>query len=170
MQDEIAPDKIGLLQEMRAALNAALPAQAFLKRDRGDGLFITNAPVFAPNLERIPGFLLEKRGVLLHILPDQHWFDLLERRFPKAPNLFCETFVRFRSLIPKEKNLRLFAQIAKLCDAGASANKAELDACDRALRSRCAEALRGKNDGGGLYASALMLTQFHTLYKGESAP
>lgn len=168
MRNEIASNEIDLLQEMRAALNAALPPQAFLKRDRGSGLFITNAPIFAPSLERIPDFHLEKQGTLWRILPDRRWLDLLEHRFPEAPNFFCKTFIRFRGIAPKEKSLRLFAQIAKLCDAGASADEADLSACERLLRSRCAEALRGENDGGGLYAAALLLTQFHTLRKGES--
>ena len=55
----------GPLRQMRAAARAALPPRAFLRRDRGKALFVTNAPAFNPALREIPGFTAERRGGLL---------------------------------------------------------------------------------------------------------
>ena len=46
------------MQAMREAILPHLPPKAFLKRDRGEGLLVTNAPVFDPGLCEIPGFIL----------------------------------------------------------------------------------------------------------------
>ena len=143
----------GPLRQLRAAARAALPPRAFLRRDRGEALFVTNAPAFDPALREIPGFTAERRGGLMYLLPDASWVVRWERRFPEPPDDLCAGFARFRGIAPDRENLLLFARGAKLLDA--RADFAEIAAYDRAVRQRAALALRG-GCGGGLYAAALM--------------
>lgn len=145
----------GPMRPMRAALRALLPPRAFLKRDRGDALLVTNAPAFDPALAALPGFILFRRGALIFLLPDASWTARCERRAPEPPDDLSASLLRFRGQTPDLENLKLFARGAKLLDAGAAATGAEADAYDRALRQRAACALRG-GCGGGLYACALL--------------
>lgn len=153
----------GLLQQMRDALNASLPEKAFLRRDRGEALFITNAPFFDPNLREIPGFITEVQDKLMHILPDESWIARLEKA--DAKDHLSSSLLRFRAQAPDHDNLCLFAQGLKLLDVSGSAPEAEIEAYDRALRQRAALALRG-GCGGGLYAAALVNAQVQSI-KGE---
>ena len=143
----------GPLRQLRASARAALPPRAFLRRDRGGALFVTNAPAFDPALREIPGFTAERRGTLLHLLPDANWIARWERRFPEPPNDLCAKLQRFRGMTPDRENLLLFVQGAKLLDANATPE--EFAAYDRRLRQCAATALRG-GCGGGLYAAALI--------------
>ncbi|MDO5323751.1 MAG: hypothetical protein Q4G06_06985 [Clostridia bacterium] len=146
MWNEPAP-----LEQMRAELRPQLPERAFLKRDRGDALLITNAPAFGFSPEQLPGCIVETRGMLLCILPDARWVADFEAAIPEPPDHLSRTLMRFRGAEADGDNLRLFARIAKLMDAQPSPG--EIEACDRALRNRAALALRG-GCGGGLYACA----------------
>lgn len=148
-----------LLQAMRARARAALPERAFLRRDRGDCLLVTNAPVFDSAFAGVPGFICFRRGTLACLLPDESWIERCERARPT--DFLSETLLRFRGQRPDAEGLRLFAAGAKLLDGGAAA---ELAAYDQKLRQRAACALRGGCNGGGLYASALLNAQ---LRKGE---
>lgn len=143
----------GPLRQMRAAARAVLPPRAFLRRDRGEALFVTNAPAFDPALRELPGFIAEQRGSLLHLLPDANWIARWERRSPEPPDNLCAGLVRFRGTDPDRENLLLFVRGAKLLDADAAPD--EIAAYDRSLRQRAAIALRG-GCGGGLYAAALI--------------
>jgi hypothetical protein len=142
-----------LLPEMRAQLNAALPEKAFLRRDRGDALFISNAPVFDPGICSIPGFRLEMQGRLMRILPDESWIDRLEENDPS--DHLSRSLLRFRGKAADTENLKLFARGCKLLDDPAAAVQSDLNDYDRALRQSAAIALRG-GCGGALYACALM--------------
>lgn len=146
MWNEPAP-----LEQMRAELRPQLPERAFLKRDRGDALLITNAPALGFSPEQLPGCIVETRGMLLCILPDARWVADFEAAIPEPPDHLSRTLMRFRGAEADGDNLRLFARIAKLLDAQPSPG--EIEACDRALRNRAALALRG-GCGGGLYACA----------------
>ena len=139
------------LEVLRAELKPLLPERAFLKRDRGDMLLVTNAPAFGLSPERLPGCIVERRGMLLRILPDAQWVAEYENGFSEPPDHLSRTLLRFRGVEADLDNLHLFARIAKLMDAQPSPG--EIEACDRALRSRAALALRG-GCGGGLYACA----------------
>ncbi len=139
------------LERLRAELRPLLPERAFLKRDRGDALLITNAPALGFSPERLPGCIVEMRGMLLCILPDAQWVADFEARIPEPPDQLSRTLLRFRGAEADTDNLHLFARIAKLMDAQPSLG--EIGACDRALRNRAALALRG-GCGGGLYACA----------------
>ena len=139
------------LEQMRAELKSLLPERAFLKRDRGDALLISNAPAFGFSPEQLPGCIVETRGMLLCILPDAQWIAEYEAAIPEPPDHLSRTLLLFRGVEADPDNLRLFARIAKLMDAQPSPG--EIEACDRALRNRAALALRG-GCGGGLYACA----------------
>lgn len=153
----------GPLRQMRAALRAQLPTRAFLKRDRGDALFITNAPAFDPALRELPGFIAERRGALMAVLPDAGWVARLERRCPEPPDELSASLLRFRGQAPDRENLVLFARGAKLLDAPGAASAAEIGAFDRALRQRAALALRG-GCGGALYAASVLNARIRQRY------
>ena len=150
---------------MRDTLRAALPEQAFLKRDRGDALFITNAPVFDPSIETIPGFILIPNGKLMQILPDACRIAGIELR--EAPDHLCASLLRFRGLEADLDEFRLCAQGLKLIDMGPSAAENEIEAYDRSLRQCAALALRGAACGGGLYAAALINHDIKSIKENE---
>ena len=139
------------LERLRGELRPLLPERAFLKRDRGDALLITNAPALGLAPDRLPGCIVENRGMLLCILPDAQWIAEYEAAIPEPPDHLSHSLLRFRGVEADIDNLHLFARIAKLMDAQPSPG--EIEACDRALRNRAALALRG-GCGGGLYACA----------------
>lgn len=58
------------LDEHRNFIRSCLPPKAFLRLDRGDSLFVTDAPRFLPekNLQ-IPGYSTLLAGGILHITP-----------------------------------------------------------------------------------------------------
>lgn len=153
----------------RSILRAALPERAFLRRDRGDALMVTNAPVFDPAICEIPGFTLQKQGSLMRIFPDEGWVSRWEDAYPAPPDDFCSTLLRFRGQKTNAENLVLFTHGLKLADAGDALSEAELTAFERALRQRAALALRG-GCPGGIYASAVLLNRINHLYKGEKQP
>lgn len=155
------------MQAMREAILPHLPPKAFLKRDRSEGLLVTNAPVFDPDFSEIPGFILERQGSLMRILPDDSWLLQLEQCFSEPPDFFSRSLLRFKGEMPDRANLLLCVQGLKLLDAGSTPTPAEISVYDRTLRQRCAEALRSGASGGGLYAAAIILAQINTLYKGE---
>lgn len=138
---------------LRQAARAALPEGAFLRRDREDALFVTDAlrldPRAAEALGRA-GFGVEARGRLLALTPEPVWLNRLEALYPGPPDFFCQTLLRFAGQPPDEPSLRLFARGARLWDEGRWD-----DAFDKALRRRIAEALRS-GGGGGLYACGLL--------------
>ena len=148
----------GPLRQMRAAARAALPPHAFLRRDRGEALFVTNAPAFDPALREIPGFTAGRRGTLLYLLPDASWIARWERRAPEPPDDLCAKLQRFRGASPDRENLLLFTRGLKLLDGGATPE--DIAAYGRTLRQRAAVALRG-GCGGGLYAMALIAFQLN---------
>lgn len=139
------------LERLRGELRPLLPERAFLKRDRGDALLITNAPALGFVPERLPGCIVEMQGMLLCILPNAQWVAEYEAAIPEPPDHLSRTLLRFRGVEADLDNLRLFAWCAKLMDAQPSPG--EIEACDRVLRNRAALALRG-GCGGGLYACA----------------
>ena len=153
------------LEMLRSELRPLLPERAFLKRDRGDALLITNAPAVGFVPEALPGCIVENWGMLLRILPDAQWVADFEATVPEPPDALCTSIVRFRGMQADADNLRLFARGAKLLDALASTG--EIDAYDRALRQRAALALRG-GCGGGLYACALLNAALHSAQSSEA--
>lgn len=136
---------------LRAAAQSALPPGAFLRRDRGDALFVTDAPRRGANPDwTAPGFHCACQGGLARLTPGPDWLSALEDEYPAPPDPFCAAFVRFRGM-PGPGALRLFALGMKILDGGPYD-----PAFDRRLRQTAAETLRNHASGGGLYACALI--------------
>ena len=140
--------------QMRSILCNQLPQRAFLRRDRGDHLFVSNAPAFGPMPPEIPGFHIRPDGKLAHISPDISWAIQLEAQFSDPPDHFSASLMRFRNQPPTDAAMQLFIRGAKLLDA--KSPDADIDLFDRAVRKHAAYALRS-GFGGGCYALALMV-------------
>ncbi len=127
---------------LRAAATAALPPGAFLRRDRGDALFITNAPRIDPRTDRAAllreaGFTCVGSGGLLRLWPAGIWLTRLEAATPDPPDDLCRSLIRFRGISPDGASLKLFALGLRCLDGGEGATR-----FDRLLRQRAAQCLR----------------------------
>ena len=159
---------------LRQAAAAALPRGAFLRRDRGEALFVTDAPRLRPEADwpgifAKAGFLCRQRDGLLFLAPAASRLAELEAALPDPPDDLCQSLARFAGLAPDAESLRLFALGARMLDGEPDDGRFE-----RRLRRRAAECLRlnamarhpadadrGVPDptptcGGGLYACALL--------------
>ena len=146
--------------DLRNAARAALPKGAFLRRDRGEALFVTDAPRLSPDgpwRSALPaaGFLTRERDGLLWLIPGPEWLTRLEEAHPAPPDEFCQGFARFSGREIEPESLALFALGARVLDGGANDGR-----FDKRLRQRAAECLRIHpnpiHPGGGLYACALL--------------
>lgn len=145
-----------LTNAMRRAIIPHLPEQAFLRRDRGDALFISNAPIFGFDAGCIPRFQLEYAGKMLRIRPDSTWLRELEAHFADPMDDFSRSLLRFRGLEPSSESMALFYWGCKLLDAPAV--QSEIERFDQSVRQSAAIALRN-GCGGGLYALSLLDAQ-----------
>lgn len=146
---------------LREAARRALPEGAFLRRDRGEALFATDAPRLDPGGDwraalAGAGFLCEARGGLAFLRPGPAWLSALEKEHPIPPDDLCRGLARFAGLELDEESLWLFALGARRLDGEGDSGRFE-----RALRRRAAQCLRlnaNRTDpcGGGLYACALL--------------
>lgn len=156
-----------LLMQMRTFARQALPQRAFLRRDRGNSLWVSNAPAFDSNISALPGFTVVQKNQLLYLLPDAHWIARWEEEEPQ--DFFSESLMRFRGMQADTAGLKLFAEGLKLLEGNAS--PAEVACFEQKLRQRAALALRRAGCGGGLYACALIASQLkNATYKRENAP
>ena len=156
-----------LARALRRAAAGALPDGAFLRRDRGDGLFVTDAPRLAPGGDwpdrlAAAGFCCRVNGGLARLRPGAGWLRRLEEDRPEPPDDLCAGLLRFRGLAAEEESLALFALGARALDAGGDPAP-----YDRLLRRRAAACLRLNRmnpldplRGGGLYACALLRHEF----------
>ena len=154
----MTPDLAGAL---RAAARAALPEGAFLRRDRGEGLFVTDAPRHKAGGDwraalSEAGFILAEAGGLTRLSPAPAWLVRLEARYPQPPDTFCAALARFAGEPPEPESLALFALGARTLDGEDDHGRFE-----RQLRQRAAACLRLNRTqstrlGGGLYACALL--------------
>ena len=156
MWNKFPPDKFSLIKEMREAVRASLPKQAFLKRDRGCGLFVNNAPVFEAEIREIPGFYMESTGKLIRIYPDKSWLERLEEEYDGPEDHFSRSLARFKGAEISDEALLLFCAGLKLIDAGDGALSGETAGFERDLRQLAARALRKDISGGGLYGLSLL--------------
>lgn len=139
-----------LVSSLRTAAQSQLPEGAFLRRDRGEALFVTDAPRRGGGIDwTAAGFLCREENSLAHLTPDGCWLDQLEAQFPEPPDALCEGFKRFSGAATTE-SLLLFARAMKRLDGGAPD-----PGYNRALRQRAAVCLRRGEGGGGLYACAI---------------
>ena len=160
-----------LARALREAVAARLPEGAFLRRDRGEALFVTDAPRRRPDADWSAalagaGFACAEEAGLLRISPDAPWLARLEAAYPEPPDPFCASLRRFAGLPPEAESLRLFALGARALDGGEDGARFE-----RLLRQRTAVCLRENRihprsspRGGGLYACALLT---HILKEGN---
>lgn len=143
---------------LRNAARVALPEGAFLRRDRGEALFVTDAPRIAASVPwqdalAEAGFLIEERGGLAFLTPGPGWLGGLEAEYHAPLDEFCRGFIRFAGRKIEPESLALFALGARILDGGADEGR-----FDRRLRQRAAVCMRDKSTscGGGLYACALL--------------
>ena len=139
-----------LARTLRTAAAAALPEGAFLRRDRDDALFVTDAPRFGFRLDLAArlfeaGFYCTDNGGLLRLWPAEIRLTRLEAACPDPPAALSQS-------------LKLFALGLRCLDGGDGAIR-----FDRQLRQRAATCLRlnamnpsDPTRGGGLYACALL--------------
>ena len=152
-----------LARTLRTAAAAALPEGAFLRRDRGDALFVTDAPRFSAETDWAArlfeaGFYCTDNGGLLRLWPAEIWLTRLEAACPDPPDALSQALLRFRGHSADGESLKLFALGLRCLDGGDGAAR-----FDRQLRQRAAACLRlnamnpsEPNRGGGLYACALL--------------
>ena len=143
------------IREMRSRLRALLPPRAFLKRDRGDMLFVSNAPAIDPGFADVLGFTVVRRGQLAAFMPEAEWLVRFEARHRQPPDRLCTELMRFRGMPVADETLRCFVRGAKLMELSEIPPN-EVASFDRAVRQLAAVAQRGGMDGGGLYALALI--------------
>lgn len=147
-------------RELRGAARSVLPAGAFLRRDRGCALFVSDAPRLCPPAQLAEaladaGFVHEIGDGLVRLWPGPDWLTGFEARFPEPPDAFCASLVRFRGLRAEPESLELFALAARIMEGEPNGG------FERRLRQRAAECLRMNAmnrtsiHGGGLYACAL---------------
>lgn len=138
--------------QLRETVRPLLPERAFLRRDRGDALFVTNAPCFADapalqnSLEAV-GFVCAKRGGVLRISPGSALLTSLEVRWP-PPDFFCASLARLRGREPCGDALDLFALGVRLLEHAGTA--------DYSRRARQLAAVCLRENLGGAYACALI--------------
>ena len=137
-------------RRLRDAARARLPEGAFLRRDRGDALYVTDAPLRGGKVDwAAAGFICREVEGLARLTPSTVWLDRLEARYPEPPDPLCRSLRRF-SGPPDAAALALFARAVKQLDGGERDPRYSRD-----LRQRAAVCLREHIPGGGLYACAL---------------
>ena len=152
-----------LARILRTAAAEALPEEAFLRRDRGDALFVTDAPRISARMDWAgvlfeAGFYCTGSGGILRLWPAESWIVRLEAACPDPPDALCQGLLRFRRRSPDGESLKLFAFGVRCLDGGDGEAR-----FDRQLRQRAAACLRlnamspsDPTHGGGLYACALL--------------
>lgn len=134
--------------ELRAMAEEALPEGAFLRRDRGEALYVTNAPAKGWN-GSVAGFEVRISGQLAFLTPDA---DTMQS-CGYGPDRLASEISRLRGASPEA--LRLFAACMKCVEAPETGL---FEKCDRAVRQAAAAALRC-GGGEGLYYCALALAE-----------
>ncbi len=146
-----------LPEQLREALRPLLPERAFLRRSRGEGTFITNAPRFveedlSPILARA-GFLVKRQDSLLILSPGPSILAQFEQDHSPSTHL-AQSLARFRGQPPCREALSLFAVGVRLLE---NATVEDWTLYDRRVRQLAALSLR--KNLGGVYACALILNQ-----------
>ena len=149
-------------RKMRANIRAKLPPKAFLLIDRGENLFVSNAPIFTAEMPVIAGFHVIRSGRNIAFLPDESWLMRLERRSNDPPDELSRTMARFRGKKIENENLKLYAQALKIAEGDTKTKAKEIEALETAIRKKAAVALRS-GGGGGLYGLAVALANIKSM-------
>lgn len=137
--------------ELRSAARAPLPRGAFLRRDRGGALYVTDAPRFGGPIDwAAAGFICREENGLAFLTPGEAWLLRLEARCPEPPDFLCASLRRSSGAVDAG-TLRVFASGAKVLDGGPYDPQYA-----QRLRQHAARCLREHLPGGGLYACALV--------------
>ena len=133
---------------LRRFVAAPLPEGAFLRRDRGNALYITNAPSKGWT-GMLDGFSVEQQGMMarLSILP-----EMIEK-CDYAPDSLAFELERFRGV--SQDAAAIFTECVKCIEAP---EQILWEKCDRNLRQAAAAAMRS-GCGEGLYYCALALAE-----------
>ena len=148
-----------LRAEVESLLGAAVPG-AFLRRARGDALFVSDAARKTPDTTALESELskyfytarVEKN--LLHISPAPEKVRAFEAFSSPEITPFLRGFTAFRGRETDEGAAILFSEGIKLC--AESSGAAAISAYEKRVRQRAALALR-TGGGGGLFACARMI-------------
>lgn len=149
---DLMADAQTLPRRLRDTLTPLLPTGAFLRRDRGDALFVTNAACIDktsawPQIFEAIGYSCETRGSLLALSPSYDFFSEWEQHAP--PDFFCETLLRFRNLPPCAEATQLFIDGVKLLE-----QPVHIEKYIQRVRELAAVCLRTSQ--GGVYGCALI--------------
>ena len=136
------------MTDLRAAVAAQLPEGAFLRRDRGDALYVTNAPAKGWD-GRLEGFRAHTEGAIAHIYPDAATVE----KCGFAPDRLADELSRFKGV--SDDVIPIFCACIKCAEAP---EEAVFERCDRMVRQSAAKALRA-GGGEGLYYCALALAE-----------
>lgn len=134
--------------ELRDYVRSALPQGAFLRRDRGDALYITDAPRLGWT-GPLSGFSVEIRGPLARISPLAGTMACCDY----APDRLARELSGMKGTSPEA--LGLFIECLKCVEAP---DIGAYGRCDRKLRQAAAKGLRA-GGGEGLYYCALALAE-----------
>lgn len=136
------------MTDLRALAAAQLPEGAFLRRDRGDALYVTNAPAkgWSGNIE---GFTVVTDGILARLTPDEHTIKTCDF----APDRLAHELERFNGF--SDEAIAIFTACVKCAEAP---DEIAFEKCDRMLRQAAAKAMRG-GGGDGFYYCALALAE-----------
>lgn len=135
---------------LRKRVGDALPAGAFLRRDRGDALYVTDAPRLG-FADEVPGLRAEAADGLMRLYIKEE--ILTECDFP--PDGLALSLARFPQTPATDESLLLFTEGLKILEAPDEAGHLRYD---KKVRQAAAVALR-TGGGGGLYACALVLAE-----------
>jgi hypothetical protein len=135
---------------LRTRVESALPAGAFLRRDRGDALYVTDAPRlgFAGDVK---GLRAEAAGGLLRFYIKEEILTACDF----LPDCFALSLARLPKTPATGEALVLFTEGLKILEAPDAAGFVWYD---KKVRQAAAVALR-TDGGGGLYTCALVLAE-----------
>ena len=136
------------MTDLRALAAAQLPGGAFIRRDRGNALYVTNAPAKGWNGD-INGFSAEISGGIAKLIPDGGTMQACDFE----PDTLAKELSRFTGTSAEAINI--FAACIKCAEAP---DTVSYEKCGRMLRQAAAKALRS-GGGEGLYYCALALAE-----------
>lgn len=146
---------------VREMVSKAIPDGAFLRRDRENALFITNAPAKG-EIAPLYDFIVEINGPMarIHIKPSS--MERISNALDLPDSILSHELTRFKETSPEAA--QLFSDILKALD---NPPGADFDSLDRRVRRAAAVAMRS-GGGDGLYHCAKALSELENIMKNET--